>query len=141
MMWIDWFLFLINVTFIMRIDRKTINEIFRFCITGGLATLLQLAIYWLMVKKTSPYVALPVSYVISFIFNYIMSARFTFRQKTSSRNGIGFAIAHVINFTLQMAFVNLFVLLGVAESMALIPTLCITIPTNFTIVRFVFKKA
>lgn len=140
-MWIDWFLFLISVTFIMKIDRKTINEILRFCITGGLATLLQLAIYWLMVKKTSPNVALPVSYVISFIFNYIMSARFTFRKKASSRNGIGFAIAHVINFTLQMALVNLFVWQGVAESMALIPTLCITIPTNFTIVRFVFKKA
>lgn len=124
----------------MKIERKTVNEIFRFCITGGLATLLQLGIYWVLVPHTGRNVALPVSYALSFMFNYVMSARFTFRKKASGRNGLGFAMAHAVNFLLQWAFVNFFAWVGVPDRLALIPTFCITIPVNFTLVRFAFKK-
>lgn len=125
----------------MNISRNTLNEIFRFGITGGLATLLQFAIYWLLQPYIGRNIALPISYFLSFVFNYFMSARFTFRKKTSGRNGIGFAMAHAVNFLLQLGLLNLFAWLGVQERLALIPTFCITIPVNFTLVRFVFKKA
>ncbi len=125
----------------MKIQRNTLNEIFRFGITGGLATVVQIVIYWVLVnfEYTGRNVAMPVSYIISFCFNYVMSARFTFRKKASKRNGVGFALAHTFNFFLQWGLVNFFTWAGVAEQWAIVPSLCITIPVNFMLVRFAFK--
>lgn len=118
------------------------SEILRFVLTGGLATLMHYLIYFILLgMQLNMTVAFAIGYLISFLFNYLMSARFTFRKKTSASNGVGFAFAHIINFILQTGLLNFFSWLSVPEVFAPFPAYAISIPVNFLVVRFVFKKS
>lgn len=124
----------------MLFNRETFFEIVRFGIVGVVATALHYGIYWLLNDLMNVNVAYTLGYFISFVVNYLLSARFTFRRKKSVKNGFGFGVAHVFNYLLQICLLNLFIWLGVSKSLAPVPIYCIAIPTNFLIVRFVFRK-
>lgn len=124
----------------MLFNRETFFEIVRFGIVGVVATALHYGIYWLLNDLMNVNVAYTLGYFISFVVNYLLSARFTFRCKKSVKNGLGFSGAHVFNYLLQICLLNLFIWLGVSKSLAPVPVYCIAIPTNFLIVRFVFRK-
>lgn len=124
----------------MQFNRETFSELVRFGIVGVIATALHYGIYWLLHYVVNVNVAYTAGYLISFVVNYLLSARFTFRKKKSVRNGLGFGGAHLFNYLLQICLLNLFIWLGVSKSLAPIPVYCIAIPTNFLIVRFVFKR-
>ena len=128
-----------------------LGEVIRFGIVGGLATLIQYGIYYGLIQLipssaskgdahlwTS--VAMTVGYVVSFIFNFIASTRFTFKVETNARHGAGFALSHVVNYLLQMATLNFFLWIGVSKTLAPIPMFCICVPVNFVLVRFFLKK-
>lgn len=119
----------------------TASEKFRFLITGGLATLLHYGIYYvLLLLCVNMSLAFAAGYFLSFVFNYLMSARFTFKKKTTAKNGIGFIFAHCMNFLLQIGLLNFFAYLGVGKALAPIPAYSISIPVNFLVVRFVFRR-
>ncbi len=124
----------------MRLNRETIKEIVRFGIVGAVATALHYGIYWLLHGVLGVNAAYTAGYFISLVFNYIMSARYTFRRRKSVKNGLGFICAHAFNYLLQISLLNLFIHLGVDRVLAPVPVYCIAIPTNFVIVRFVFRK-
>lgn len=115
-------------------------DFFRFCIVGVIATAIHYGIYWLGLKVLSPNWAYTIGYATSFCCNYLMTAKFTFRKKATAKNGIGFALSHLVNYGLQMGCLNLFLALGVGAKLAPIPVYCICIPVNFLLVRFVFNK-
>ena len=85
-------------------------------------------------------VAYTVGYVASFLVNYLLSAAFTFKERKSVKNGIGFTIAHLFNYLLQVSLLNLFIWLSVPPAYAPIPVYCIAVPTNFILVRTVFRR-
>lgn len=120
---------------------RRIDEILRFAITGGLATVLQYGIYVIFVNAVGVK-AVPstlISYGISFIANYFLSTYFTFQAKPTGRNGVGFILSHMINMGLQTGMVAIFKGL-VGPTLALLPALAICIPTNYLMVRTVFKS-
>lgn len=131
--------------------RQQLGEVVRFGIVGVTATLLQYFIYWLLLRlaihwdveagtHTLSTVAMTIGYVVSFIYNFIASTRFTFRVKANARRGAGFLFSHVVNYSLQMLTLNLFLLLGVSEQWAPIPMFCVCVPVNFLLVRFFLKR-
>lgn len=122
------------------IEDKTKREIVRFVVTGSLATVIHYGIYYLLMNFINTSIAFTIGYLLSFIFNYFMSARFTFRKKTTAKNGIGFCGAHAFNYLLQVALLNVFLHLGVQKGLAPIPVYAISIPVNFLVVRFVFSR-
>ncbi|MBR0523778.1 MAG: GtrA family protein [Prevotella sp.] len=124
----------------MKISRQTIYEILRFGIVGVVATLLHYVIYWILQHWINVNVAYTIGYFLSFIANYFLSAQFTFREKTTTRNGIGFAGAHLFDYLFQMVLLNIFLWLGVSKALAPLPVYCIAVPVNFILVRTVFKK-
>lgn len=124
----------------MQLRRDTFLEMVRFGIVGVVATALHYGVYWLLHGVMNVSVAYTIGYVVSFVANYLLSARFTFRKKRSVKNGIGFAFAHAFNYLLQITLLNLFIWLGVSAVLAPVPVYCVAIPTNFLIVRFVFRK-
>ena len=75
-----------------------------------------------------------------FIFNYYMSAYYIFRKKTSAKNGAGFSLAHIVNYLLQMVLLNFFIWIGMSAELAPVGVYAVSIPVNFLLVRFVFKK-
>lgn len=124
----------------MWLKRETFLEIIRFGIVGGIATALHYGVYWLLHDIIDVNVAYTLGYFVSFIANYLLSARYTFRKKKSFKNGLGFACAHLFNYLLQIGLLNFFIWLGVNATLAPIPVYCIAIPTNFILVRLVFKR-
>lgn len=133
--------------------RQKLGEVVRFGIVGGIATILQYVIYLVMMpalKYLAPSlgendhvlatVSNTVAYIISFVFNFIASTRYTFKVKANAKRGAGFTLSHVVNYSLQTLFLNLFVGLGLTKQIAMIPTLCICIPINFILVRFFLKR-
>lgn len=121
-------------------NKDIITEVLRFGIVGAVATAIHYVVYRLLELSIDVNVAYTTGYIVSFIFNYILSARFTFRKKTSVRNGLGFGGAHIVNYLLQVTLLNIFLCLGIDRSLAPLPVYCIAIPVNFIMVRFVFIK-
>ena len=113
-------------------QRQKLGEVVRFGIVGVLATLLQYAIYTVLLLWCSPSLSMTVGYILSFIFNFIV--------ETNARHGAGFALSHVVNYLLQMATLNFFLWIGVSKTLAPIPMFCICVPVNFVLVRFFLKK-
>ena len=120
--------------------RQKLGEVIRFGIVGAVATILQYVIYLaampLLVSlipslsgddHTLATVSNTLAYIISFIFNFIASTRYTFK-------------VNIVNYSMQTLFLNLFVGLGLMKQIAMIPTLCICIPINFLLVRFFLKR-
>ena len=131
--------------------RQQLGEVVRFGIVGVTATLLQYFIYWLLLRlaihwdveagtHTLSTVAMTIGYVVSFIYNFIASTRFTFRVKANARRGAGFLFSHVVNYSLQMLTLNLFLLLGISKQWAPILMFCVCVPINFLLVRFFLKR-
>lgn len=131
--------------------RQQLGEVVRFGIVGVTATLLQYFIYWLLLRlaihwdveagtHTLSTGAMTIGYVVSFIYNFIASTRFTFRVKANARRGAGFLFSHVVNYSLQMLTLNLFLLLGIGKQWAPIPMFCVCVPINFLLVRFFLKR-
>ena len=120
--------------------RSRIGEVLRFGVVGVLATVLQYAIYWVLLRWAGASLSLAVGYAVSFVFNFVASTRYTFRVKANASRGAGFALSHVINFLLQMTTLNLFIWLGVSRELAPVPMFCVCVPVNFILVRFFLKK-
>lgn len=115
-------------------------EVLRFGMVGVAAVLIQYGVYLLMVCLLQPTWANTVGYIVSFVFNYIASTRFTFRVKSSVSHGAGFAFSHLINYLLQTGLLNLFLYLGCSKQLALLPMFAVSVPINFLLVRFFLKR-
>ncbi len=131
--------------------RGKLGELVRFGIVGCIAVILQYAAYLVMMPTLAHFfpemgdhtlatTANTAAYFISFVFNFIASTRYTFKVKANAKRGAGFTLSHVVNYLMQTAFLNLFVGMGLAKQWAMIPTLCICVPTNFILVRFFLKS-
>ena len=122
-------------------DKKaTFGELVRFCIVGTTSAAIHYAIYWILQHWINVNVAYTIGYVLSFLANYYMTAHFTFKEKTSAKNGIGFGGAHFVNYCLHIVLFNFFLWLGLSRELAPLAVLAIAVPTNFFLVRFVFRK-
>lgn len=117
-----------------------IKEILRFCIVGGLATVVHYGIYLLLMQWINVSIAYTVGYVLSFIMNFFLSNFFTFGTKPSVKKGFGFAASHLTNYLLHISLLNVFIWLGIDSHYAPIPVLCIVVPINFILVKTSLKK-
>ena len=131
--------------------REKLGEVIRFGIVGGLATVLQYGIYLAFMPVLSHFIpqmgdhtlattANTIAYIVSFIFNFIASTRYTFKVKANAKRGAGFTLSHVVNYSMQTICLNLFVGLGLAKQWGKSETRWTCIPVNFLLVRFFLKK-
>ncbi len=119
--------------------KEAFGELVRFAIVGTTAAALHYGIYWVLQHWINVNVAYTIGYVLSFLVNYYLSAHFTFKAKTSAKNGIGFGGAHLVNYLLHIVLFNFFLWIGLSRELAPIAVLAIAVPANFVMVRFVFK--
>lgn len=126
---------------INNISKKVLSsEFIRFAIVGIFATAIHYGVYLFLNLFIFANLAYAIGYLISFLFNYFLSAGFTFKKKASISNGLGFGLSHLVNFILHIVFLNVFLAIGINEQWAPIPVYCICIPVNFLLVRLVFNK-
>ena len=125
-----------------------IQQFIRFAIVGALATAIHYGLYLLIVwandigedETLYTNIAYSIGYVVAWCANFYLSAHFTFQSNTYLKRGIGFALSHGVNYVLHIIFLNLFLWLGLSETIAPIPVFCIVIPINFILVRYVFTS-
>lgn len=124
-------------------DRRA--EFLRFCIVGGIATLLHYAIYLLLQKTIMTRgawlsVAYTLGYGLSLVANFFLTTYFTFRSNASTARAAGFGLSHVVNYTLQIALFNLFVWLGVWNELAPLCAMAIALPVNYALLHLIYKR-
>jgi len=122
----------------MIINNKWI-EFFRFALVGIAATAIHYGLYYILQKFINVNIAYSAGYIISFIFNFYLTSYFTFKVKPSFGKLFGMGGAHIVNYLLHMVLLNLFLYIGIRQTLAPIPVFAIVIPVNFLLVRFVFK--
>ena len=126
--------------------KSRVKEFIRFCIVGVLATAIHYGVYLLLLlflKDKDGWwtnAAYTIGYLVGFVFNFILSALFTFRERMTIRKGIGFSLSNLVNYGLHILFLNLFLWIGIPDKWAPLPVFCLVVPINFLLVRFVFKK-
>lgn len=120
--------------------RETSFQLLRFAIVGVIATAVHYGVYLLLLNVFSENIAYSIGYVVAFVCNFILTCVFTFRKKATTQRGIGFGLAHLINYGLHVALLNLFLWIGLSNKLAPIPVFCIAVPVNFLLVRYVFKR-
>ena len=119
--------------------KETFGQLVRFGIVGTIAAAIHYGVYWLLQHFIEVNIAYTVGYIVGFLVNYYLSAHFTFREKASVRNGIGFGGAHAVNCMLPIVLFNFFLWIGLSRAVAPLAVLAIAVPANFIMVRFVFK--
>lgn len=120
-------------------SRQTLKEAIRFGIVGVAATALHYGIYYLLQPYINVNIAYTTGYALSFIANFYLTSYFTFGTKPSWRKLMGMGGAHIVNYLLHLALLNLFLFMGITKAWAPVPVFAIAIPVNFLLVRFVFK--
>ncbi len=154
------------------IARKTGAQFLRFFVVGVGATLVHMLVYWSLnaafglteADGLALMLTLTAGYVVSFIGNYFVSLKWTFRTQGSAKKGAGFAFSHLVNWGMQVGLLELFRLLGAGGALAwgvrrflpfvvelvpelgnpasllLVPVLFIVVPVNFLLVRFFLTR-
>ena len=117
-----------------------IREIIRFGIVGIIATIIHYGIYLALNLIIVSWIAYSIGYGISFLGNFYLSNRFTFKTKPTFKKGIGFGLSHFINYLLQVILLSIFIKLGMPDKYAPIPVFCIAVPINFLMVSLVLKS-
>lgn len=119
--------------------KPNIFEFLRFAFVGVIATAINLATYYIMLSfNINPSISYTLGYIVSLVFNYILTLKFTFKTSHSNSKGFKFLLTHLFNYTLQMTVLNLLLLL-VSKNIAPIITQAISVPINFLLVRKVVK--
>ena len=118
------------------------KEFVRFCIVGAVCTGLDAAVFY-AVRLFAPYqMALITGYLLSLFANYFLTIYWTFQSKPNAQNAIGIVLAHLFNlFIVRMSLMYLFVdMMGVNDRIAYVPTLAISVITNFIIIKLIINK-
>ena len=117
------------------IKGQTASELLRFIIIGLMATSIHFGIYILLMSVIPVYAAFSLGYGLAFVFNFLMSARFTFRVRPTWLRLWRFAGSHVVNYIAQMLLLRLVLLSGIPEYLAPLPVYAIAIPLSYLVVR------
>lgn len=122
---------------------EKIGEVIRFGIVGVSATIIHYTIYLLLlnfISNCGEGVSYTIGYLISFFVNFYLSNVYVFRTKPTVKKGAGFALSHLINYLLHLAFLELSLWIGIPANYAPIPVFCFVVPINFLLIRFVLKR-
>ena len=116
------------------------GQLLRFCVNGVLAVAIQYAVYWVLIKWINVNIAYTLSYIVSFCCNFVITSYWTFHSSPSWKRLIGFGSSHVVNFFVQLGFLNLYLWLGIPKEWAALLAMGSAVPVNFAMLHFVYKK-
>lgn len=130
----------------MNFKDEKYGQFLRFCINGCLAVAIQYIVYmfllWIFPEGSELWanIAYAVSYFVSFCCNFIITSYWTFHSRPSWKRLTGFGGSHIVNFFLQLGFLNLYLWLGIPKEWAALLAMGSAVPINFMMLHFVYKK-
>lgn len=117
-------------------------EFIKFCIVGIICTVIDASIFYCSHNFIGYKAALVAGFLTSITVNYILNIFWSFRRRPSLGNAVAVFAANCFNiFVVRMGLMWIFINYAyLSEDIAFIPTLIISILTNFLIVRYVIKR-
>lgn len=119
--------------------KDKVYEFLRFCIVGVIAAGIHYGIYFILQRYIEVNVAYTAGYLIALVCNFFLTSYITFRSSPSAQKAAGFGVSHLINYLLHMCLFNVFLWMGVSRLLAPVLVLMVAVPTNFVLLRWVFK--
>ncbi len=120
-------------------NKRKWSEFIRYCIVGTIATGVHYGIYYLLQRWINVNIAYTVCYAISIVGKFFLSRYLSFRSDPSGKSVFGFGGSHLVNYLLHMFLLNFFLYLHVSRELAPLLVLAVAVPTNFLLLRWVFK--
>ena len=119
-----------------------VREFGRFCVVGVLCTFIDIVCFYTIHDFTGYKVAIIVGFCLSIGANYLLNTMWSFRVSLSVVKAFGMLLAHCFNiFCVRMGLMWLFInKFYFEECYAYIPTMLISVISNFFVVRFVLTK-
>ena len=131
-----------NIQIRKMFTKSRIIEIMLFGMVGTTAMVIHYSIYYVLLPFLPITISFSVGYLVSFLYNFMMTSYFTFKVKPTVKKFSRFATSHGINYIIQIVLLNLFQLLfKVGERVAPLFVYLISIPLNYILVRFAMKKS
>lgn len=121
------------------IKQYHLEEFCKFVLVGILATGINFLIYNIFIRYIDKNIAFTIAYLVSLVFNLLLSHLFTFKKKIAPKSSVKFLLAHFINYLNQLILLNIFIFIGISKVYAPLPVYIIAIPLNFLIVRYALK--
>lgn len=121
--------------------KNRLGEILRFFCVGISSALIDIIVFNVFLFFSSYELSIIAGFIISWLFNYILSSLWTFSETPTVSNFVGMLLAHLTNlFVIRMGIMYLFVdVLNIHPRIAYIPTLMIAAVTSYFLVRLNFK--
>jgi putative flippase GtrA len=99
----------------MAVDRALLGQLLRYGITGGLASVLNIALYWIGATflGIDPNLAMVLGYLAAVVVGYVIHSRWSFRghgrRGNVARTGGRFFLVSLVSLALNSLWVWLFV--------------------------------
>ena len=99
---------------LLRKHSELIGQLVRYGISGGLASFVNIAVYWVLAARgMNPNLAWTIGYVMAVAFGYFIHSRWSFRghgrRDNIARTGGRFAVVSLVSFFLNQFWVWLLV--------------------------------
>ena len=114
-------------------------QFFRFCVNGGVSAGIHYGVYVLAMQFMQIDVAYSVGYIVSFVYNYFLTCYWTFHARPTWMRLVGFAGGHGVNYLIHVVLFHLLTVWGVHRLIAPVLVLMVAVPTNFLILRYVYR--
>ncbi|MBQ9752521.1 MAG: GtrA family protein [Paludibacteraceae bacterium] len=124
------------------------RSVVRFICVGIIGTLLQYGLYYLFLEifrralpdsNTMASVAFSIGFYIEMIVNYFLTNYYTFHTHPSWKNAGGFIFGRIINYIVQMLFLNALLWLSMSEEWAGIVAIMLAGVLNYFVLLPFFR--
>ena len=112
-----------------------IRQFLRFLIVGGVNTLASYAVYLAFLYFLNPYWSYIASYISGIFLSYILHLKFTFRSAHRMVKIASYPLVYVVQFALGISILHLALKAGIAEEIAPLFAVVISIPVTFFMSR------
>lgn len=131
-----------SLSFLNISKKARLWEFVRFCIVGTICTGIDACVYYLLCNITYYQIALITGYLLSLVINYFLTVYWTFKSKPNINNIVGIIAAHIFNlFIVRMGLMFILVeMLQLNNQVSYIPTLIISVLSNYYIIKKVVEK-
>ncbi|MBI2684084.1 MAG: GtrA family protein [Actinobacteria bacterium] len=122
-----------------RARRGDWEQLARFCVVGGTGYIVNLAVFWLLVSRSSVHhlVAAVLAFAVAWVSNFVLNKFWTFRIHTLpvAKQGLRYLVVSLIGLALNLALLQLLVLGDIGKVLSQAIAIAAVMPLNFLLNR------
>lgn len=120
----------------------------RFMLVGAFGTGLQYGIYYMLLGmfqlrwpgvEILTSVAFTAGFMIEMVCNYFLTSFYTFKKKPNWKNAGGFVLGRVLNYIIQLLFLNILIWLHMSEELSGIVAIVLAGVINYFVLQPFYK--